>query len=136
MKNITDAAPMMLRDAIQPGRIYEVVYPFTLDDFSGYGADGPYTTKTWRPGVRFEMVYPDDSEAVADGEGKMLLEVVSTHKPGKWPERVFYWRRWIGPNGKEFGKRKMRIATVQAFRRIASRYQYEYRIGNEVRDVA
>lgn len=115
-------------DAIQPGKIYEVAYPFTLDDFSGHDEDGPFTTKTWRPGVRFEFVHPDDSEAVADGEGKMLLEVVSTHKPGKWPERIFYLRRWIAPNGKGFGKRKMRIATAQNFRRIASRYQHEYRL--------
>lgn len=108
--------------------LVEVAYPFFQDDYNGLDEDGPYTAKTWRPGVRYEMVPPDDSEAVADGVGKMIMEVVSRHKPGRFPERVFYTRRWVDPTGKEFGKRRLMIATSQQFRRIANGYRFEYRV--------
>lgn len=114
--------------ALDPGSVSEVDYPFTRDDYSGHDEDGPFTAKTWRPGVRFEMCAPDDTEAVADGMGKMVLEIVSTHKPGRWPERVFYTRRWLDPTGKEFGNRRLRIATSQQFRRLANGYRHEYRV--------
>lgn len=105
-----------------------VPYPFILDDFEGFDEDGPYKTKTWRPGVRFEQVSIDESESVADDEGVMILTVVSTHKPGRFPERVFYTRRWRNPKGAEFGKGKLFIATAQKFRRISRGYGYAYSV--------
>lgn len=108
---------------IQPGDKYSVTYPFILDD----GWDEP-PAKTWRPGVRFENVSPEDVGAFADGEGQMTLTVVSLHKPGRFPSRVFYTRAWRAPNGKEFGKSRLLIATAQKFKRIAAGYGHEYRL--------
>ena len=107
-----------------------VRYPFLWEAATEMGPDGVCEIMSWRPGVRFELLppYGDDSEAIADGEGRQILTVVSVYKPGRFPARVFYTRRWRDPNGKEFGKGALRIKTLDAFRRITSGYQHEYRI--------
>ena len=110
------------------GREYEVKFPFVTDIYSGFDEDGPFVKETWRPGCRSECVYPDDSELVADGEGVMILTIVDVHKPGKYPERVFYTRKWRDPDGKEFGVGNLNITTTQAFKRRASGYHYAYRV--------
>ncbi len=104
--------------ALGVGVSFEVRYPFIIDDF----------WNKWRPGVRMEFVAPDDTEAVADGVGIMILTVVSAHRPGRYPERIFYERRWRSPDNVEFGKPRLLMATTGKFRRIARRYLHEYRI--------
>lgn len=113
---------------ITAGQEFRVKFPFVADVFSGHDVDGPYQEDTWRPGVRSIDVYPDDSEFVADAEGEMILTVVDIYKPGKYPERVFYTRSWVDPDGKEFGKGKLFIATTPTFKRRASGYYHPYRV--------
>lgn len=117
---------------IAEGKEFRVRYPFTLEDYEGYGADGPYKTKSWQPGVRFEdrFVPPDgcESDGVADGEGEMILTVISVHKPGRYPTRVFYTRRWRDPKGREFGKTRCCCAILSKFRRLATGYQHEFEV--------
>jgi hypothetical protein len=120
-------------ETICPGTVIEVGYPFVRDTYND-PADGFAECKTWCPGVRHEWiapdetVAPDETETVADAMGTQIITVVSTHKPGRFPERVFYTQRWRDPNGREFGKGKLRTKTAQAFRRLIRGYRYEFRL--------
>ena len=102
-------------------------YPFYRGTYTEFDVDGPYEAETWIPGVRNELVPPDSAEAVYDGLGKIILEVVSVHKPGRFPCRVFFTRQWEDPSGRRFGSRQCRIATLQKFRRLAKGYEHECR---------
>lgn len=117
---------------IEKGQLHRVKFPFVRDEYDKPDGDGEnfaiVTLKTWKPGVRFEPVYPDDTREVADAEGEMLLEVIDVHKPGKYPERVFYLRRWKDPDGKEFGKGALRMTTTTRFKSLASSYKHEYEL--------
>lgn len=111
-----------------PGQVVEVDYPFVLSVFRGYGDE----RETWTPGVRYVYVSPyGDSDSVFDGMGKQILTVVSTHKPGRFPERVFFERRWVTPAGKTFGKSKCHIETAQKFSRLARGFQHECRAATD-----
>lgn len=111
------------------GEDFKIKFPFYLGTHSGYDLCGdPYTDEVWIPGCKSQDVYPDDCELVADGEGEMILSIVDIHKPGRYPERVFYTRKWIDPDGNEFGATKLRIITTQTFKRRASAYYHEYRV--------
>jgi hypothetical protein len=109
-----------------PGAFIEVAHPFVLEEYSGFDEDGPLKRMSWRPGVRFEMIGPEDSGSFADGIGKQVLTIISTHKPGRYPERVFYTRQWVSPDGHQFGKTKLRIITAAAFRTIIKGYRHRY----------
>ncbi len=113
---------------IEAGSVFAFPYPFVQDEYQQWDEGGPFQTKSWRPGVRYEMVYPDDSEAVADGLGKQIVRVVDVHKPGRYPTRVFFTREWETPTGRVFGKPGLHIKTLDAFRRLVSGYRYEYRV--------
>ena len=101
--------------------------------------EGPAKTMSWRPGVRFETVEvcnrygePDyNSETVADGVGSQTLTVVSIHKPGRFPTRVFYTRTWTDPKGKTFGKTKLRFITAGAFKTLLRGYRHEFILSPE-----
>lgn len=112
----------------QAGDEFRVKFPFYVDVYNGQDDSGPYQEEVWIPGCRSQMLPPDDCECVAQGEGEMVLTVVDTFKPGKYPERVFYTRKFIDPDGKEFGRGKLRMTTIPAFMRRCSGYYYEYRI--------
>lgn len=58
----------------------------------------------------------------------MVLTVIDHFKPGRFPARVFFTRRWVTPDGKEFGKGKLHIATIPAFKRRATAYMHEYEL--------
>lgn len=64
----------------------------------------------------------------ADGLGSIILTVVGVFKPGKYPTRVFFTRRWRDPEGREFGKGALRIATVPQFYILAGGYRHDYEI--------
>ena len=68
---------------------------------------------------------------VADAVGTQILTVVSVHKPGKFPARVFYTRRWRDPDGVEFGKTHLRVTVMQSFRTIVRGYRHDYRMATE-----
>jgi hypothetical protein len=126
----------MSHQPIVSGETYEVDYPFVRSTYKKYDFDGnsgmDYVSDsmdTWAPGVENVACAPDDSEAVADGLGKMALTVVSVHElPKPYKARVFFVRQWIDPDGKRFGKRTLRIMGIAAFRRRLSGYVVEYRI--------
>jgi hypothetical protein len=111
-------------EILTPG-VFSIPYPFVRETFLRYGEE---EIESWRPGVRFELVPPDDSEAVADGLGRQLLTVVSAHKPGRYPERIFYTRGWEDPTGKTFGKPRLLVATADKFRRLTKGYAHVFRL--------
>lgn len=113
---------------LESGQQYEVKFPFIIDTYDGYDVDGPFQIETWRPGCRVEDCAPDDAQLVADAEGKMILTIVDIHKPGKYPERVFYTRKWRDPEGKEFGAGKLHITTTPTFKRRAAGYYHAYHL--------
>lgn len=113
---------------IKVGAEIEVAHPFVRDTYHGFDADGPVAQKTWRPGTRAEMLPPDSAEEVADALGTQIFTIVSIHKPGRFPSRVFFTRRWRDPDGREFGKTKCHIKTLQAMRRRVRGFSYEFRL--------
>jgi hypothetical protein len=114
------------------GRIITVDFPFVLSTYREpyWGPDdvNPEPVKCWKPGIEWEPAGPGDCVAVARGMGKMVLTEVSRHKPSKYPERVFYTRRWIDPDGKVFGKPKLRITTASAFARMCNGYRQPFQV--------
>lgn len=131
---------------MKAGDVFHVRYPFVRCEVDVPDPDpegfGFVTIKSWKPGVEFEEVGcgygAPDVESVCDAEGQMVLTVVDVHKPGRFPSRVFFTRRWIDPDGNEFGKGGLHITTVQAFKRRAAGYMHEYRIrtAEEVKEQA
>lgn len=105
----------------KPGDIVRNIYPFVRTTYSHWDVDGVSEVASWRPGIEHVMTGPyGDADAFYDAFGEQVLEVIDVHKPGKYPIRVFYVCRWIDPDGKAFGKGKLRITTVPAFSRRAS----------------
>lgn len=109
-----------------PDEIFEVPYPFVRGTVELYDEDGPCKIDTWIPGTRFVPVAPDDSISVADKMGVHVLTVISTHKPGRFPTRIFYTQGWITPEGKRFGKTRCCVTTVSNFRTKLKGYRYEF----------
>lgn len=122
----------MKKEPLEIGKTYRVVYPFVRDMVEMPEFDGEKSccveVHGWRPGCekdRGEDFY-GYADLAADAHGEMLLTVISLHKPGKYPERVFFTRSWRDPDGKEFGKDKLRITATSAFRRLLKGYRHDY----------
>lgn len=118
---------------ITPGEVFEAQYPFVRDTWIERDEDeegrGSTEVPTWKPGTRYEQVPPEGrTVTLADGLGRVVLTVVSLHKPGPFPTRVFFTRSWVTPDGKAFGKRKCRVTTVQTFRTLALGYRHDYKL--------
>lgn len=109
---------------IEIGKTFTVEnYPFVLDEVTAMDVDGVASFTSWRPGSRYVVVGPEgEADAVYDGLGRQHLTVVSTHKPGRYPERIFYTRQWEDPDGKIFGKLSLRIAAKSKFMRLCRGY--------------
>jgi hypothetical protein len=105
-------------------------YPFVRTVFEKQDFDGEEAVTNhlhgWKPGCESEYDQGFSVIYSADGMGEMLLTVVSRHKPGRYPERVFYTRQWRDPDGKVFGNLKLRIATAQKFKQLSSGYRDEF----------
>jgi len=109
------------------GQKIKVKFPFYMGTHDGYDACGEfYSDDVWIPGCKERPLPPDDSELVADDVGVMVLTIVDIHKPGRYPERIFYTRKWVDPDGKEFGSGKLNITTTPTFKRRAAGYYYPY----------
>lgn len=117
------------------GGVYGCLYPFQRTTYEAFDADsegiGVTTVPGWRPGV-YEHVYdpgwPGDGDVCnADGAGKLILTVISVHKPGKFQTRVFFIRQWETPEGHRFGKGRLEVVTLGKFWRTASRYHFNWR---------
>ena len=126
-----------MSEKIKPEQTYTVTgYPFVryvanlYDEYDGR----QYQTEGWRPGCTLETDenaggYFPEKHYVADGVGSMVLDVVATFKPGRFPERVFYTRRWIDPDGREFGKpSKLRVTTAAHFRSLLKGYRHPFEV--------
>ena len=110
--------------------VHHIKFPFIREKYSG-PLDGEIVDDidTWRPGTRREWLQDDyDTEEwwTADGEGSMVLEELGSFKPGRFPERTFYLRRFVDPSGKQFGKDKVRVIASSAFKRMLKGYRHTY----------
>lgn len=109
---------------------HRIKYPFTLHEVEAVWdaethKDGSWTIPNviqWKPGVNYsEDQY--SSYVEAEGEGFMVITEISRHKlPRPYPTRVFYTRKWIDPDGKEFGNSKLHITALGNFNKIIDGY--------------
>ena len=102
-------------------------FPFLRTEYEHFDGDGVVRMKSWKPGAEIKETQYGE-EVWANGSGKMLLTVVSTFKPGRFPTRVFYTRKFVAPDGRTFGKDHLRIATVHKFKQISKSYRYHFEI--------
>jgi hypothetical protein len=108
---------------------FSVVFPFVRATREIRDEEGTATVPTWRPGTAYEAIDNQGNGAsFADGCGWMHLVEISRHKPGKYPERVFYTREFEDPDGKRFGKRGLRMTTAPAFARLCAGYRVPYTV--------
>lgn len=123
-----DAGPLpalAVGAALIEGRAYSIAYPFLITTYQpppeGDGEEGvsyPPERETWRPG--FEPYATQYTEGYyCHGWGREVRRIVSIHKPGNYPARVFYVRSWVDPDGNAFGKTSLKIKSASAFKRWA-----------------
>lgn len=119
---------------MKAGDVFRVKFPFVRCEVDVPDSDpegvGFATIQSWKPGVEFveRPPYGEDSDTICHGEGEMILTVIDTHKPGRFPARVFYTRSWVTPDGNAFGKGNLHITTAAAFKRRATRYMHDYEV--------
>lgn len=109
--------------------IYRVRYPFLRCKAAVYdGECGITEIDSWKPGTEYRGQPNEytDCELFADGVGEMLITEVSRHKPAHYPERVFFTRRFVNPEGVEFGKAKLHCAVASKFNRTVKGYAHAY----------
>ncbi|KKM19361.1 hypothetical protein LCGC14_1656430 [marine sediment metagenome] len=112
------------------GQTYQVKpYPFVRSEYETFIESGEHkeSITTWRPGVDLsEASYEENG--FCHGEGAMMLTVVSIHKPGKYPTRIFYVRQWEAPDGTRFGKKGLQCKALAGFSLLRAGYRYAYDI--------
>lgn len=108
----------------EAGEVFEFPYPFVHDTYTEYDEDGCAELPCWKPGVRFENTHDGDTDTIADGGGKQSLTVIGAYKPGRYPARVFFVRKWTDPRGLVFGKGALRVTTINAFRSLVKGYRH------------
>jgi hypothetical protein len=108
-------------------KVYVVPFPFLRCKVSLWDEDGGCEIDGWKPGTEFRGVTEYcDGERFADAIGEMIVTEVSRHKPGRYPERVFFMRRWRNPDGEEFGKSGLQVAVASKFARTIAGYSYPF----------
>ena len=123
----------MTKLPLHQGQVVKFEYPFIHSTWTSYDEDGSAELPCWKPGVRNELIYPDACEVVADGKGFQVLTIISIHKPGKFPTRIFYTRKWINPDGVEFGTNKLHIKSISFFNKLIKGFGFGGVFDNEVR---
>lgn len=115
-----------MSDDLKIGQDYSCKYPFVRTKYRVYDdIDSFKEIESMRPGTE-PVIYGDDTEYEADGVGEMILHLVSIHKPGKYPTRVFYTRRWKDPDGKVWGKKELKVTTQGNFRQMLKGFRHVY----------
>lgn len=112
---------------------YKIKFPFLTTQYYADCEDGGSLVESWKPGTKLgEMVYDGHEPlSIAEGEGFMVLTFIGTFKPGKYPERTFYIRKWIDPAGKTFGSNALKMTTTQNFKKMIEKgYRYPYEVEN------
>lgn len=129
-----------MTEVIDVGKSYSAAYPFIREVYSywvdsgdtGLIADGKNVNELcWKPGVKYEMIgpYAEDGTAVANGMGSVTYHVVSICPlPRPYPARVFYTRQWTSPDGRVFGKKKLRVITLVSFRNLIKGFRYHVEV--------
>jgi hypothetical protein len=102
-----------------------IPYPFVRCKVEIFDGEGPATIDSWRPGTEDWSDYYHERR-YADAMGTMTLTEVSRHKPGKYPERVFYTRKFTTPDGTTFGKGALRVTTAGAFKRLCAGFRHKF----------
>ena len=111
-----------------------VVYPFIKAPVTLMDDEGQFTMLSWRPGTlepkkREYLEHSDDYYRIAHSEGHMLVRyILSVQMPKPYVNRVFYVRRWRDPDGKEFGKRDLRVCTVRRYDDMVRGYRFPYHV--------
>lgn len=123
--NNMEASRRAMKPPIEVGMVIAADYPFVRESITLDDEDGSQVRESWRPGCVHEFE-ENRRSSWAHGVGLMILFVVSKFKPGKYPERVFYTRQWRDPDGKTFGKAKLRITTTTNFRSLCAGYRHDY----------
>lgn len=113
------------------GQEIKADYPFVRSTYEDCSDGELVELKTWKPGINWESDGFDGFDACADANGKVVYNIVAIFKPGKFPERVFFVRNWIDPEGKRFGRNNLRITSVQNFRRLTLGYRHSYEFYDE-----
>lgn len=114
------------------GQEHRAPYPFVRTTWEAPPEDPcemdapPNMQTSWRPGVEHENLSQYSEWTYAEGMGEVVFTVVAVFKPGSYPERVFYLRNWITPDGKRFGKNNLRMTTTQNFRQLIKGYRHDY----------
>lgn len=109
---------------IKPGDVFTVPYPFHFGDVHVMGDNGPEVFENWIPGTTEHIKAPDELVPAYHEIGEMILTVVSVHKPGKFPTRVFFTRKFKNPAGEIFGKNLLKIRTLSSFKKLSTRCLY------------
>lgn len=126
---------------------YKFEYPFVRDIYLGGEVDESYNYTSseelsWKPStyqkMRTDSGFSDEPEYLnyADGLGYCVFDVVSIHRPFPFQTRVFYTRKFINPDGVEFGKNKLHNTTLGWFKRRISGYRYPYFVIDRGEDAA
>lgn len=97
------------------GQTWRKQTPFLIEDRVLHDVFGERTVKSWRPGIRWVPVAPDDSDPDWDGDGYEVRTISAYVEIRGETSRILYRRHWIDPDGKEFGKRTMQMTTPSAF---------------------
>jgi len=108
------------------GQEFFAEYPFVRAKYDDFSGGEPIQTESWRPGVNFESDGFAGHDACADANGKVAYTVIAVFKPGSYPERVFFVRNWVDPDGKRFGKGNLRMTTSQNFKALIRGYRHPY----------
>ena len=128
---------------VKAGDVYEVKpFPFVRHVATILGEDGPEDIDCWKPGTRFEArqrylghgEYDETVDCIADGEGVLRMTVIGVYTPPGYPQRIFYRRQWIDPDGKVFGARKLMVCVTSAFYRRARGYMHDYMVNGSARE--
>lgn len=117
----------------ETGKILEVPYPFVIEEYDEIDEDGHCSRGlSWRPGTKFviqgiDEIFGETTRGIAEGMGHMLITPIKrVELPGHYHTRIFYIRQWRDPDGRIFGKTKLRVTTQQGFKRLLGGFRYSY----------
>lgn len=110
---------------------YRVIYPFHKGKRELYdeAADARLEKEVWEAGVTWDQIDEYEAIACADAVGTMVLVEIGRYTPPGYRERVFFTRYFIDPDGKEFGKKDLRMVGAAKFRRLCQGFRFGYVCG-------
>jgi len=120
----------------EAGQIIETPYPFVRSTYEfPITYEPPQREKFingWSPGCKFVEFFDYDGIPsggfIANAMGHSIVEIISIYKPGKYPIRYFYTRKWRDPDGKVFGKNRLKIKSQGGFNGDIGPYRFEFDI--------